>query len=125
MAEQEQVYSTSQAAEYCGLALDSFKYHIYDAKPAHLQPDIQLGKELGFYKSTLDDFMRRHQSPDYTLKEAAAYLGVSLHRMRNHVYHNHTLRPTGKRGRLWTYSKAALDAARPIITATPRQGGDN
>lgn len=114
------VYSTAEAAAYVGLALDVFKYHIYDMK--HVKPDLQLGRELGFYKSTLDEFLRQYRSTDYTITEAAAYLGVSVNRMKHHVHHLNTLRPTGKRGKYSTFSQASLEEVREIITAQPTAG---
>lgn len=108
------LYNTREAARYLDdMGLSTFRYHL---RRGHLAPDIRVGGFL-FTQATLDKFKREHQSEELTWEEAAAYLGVTELRLRYHVYERHTLAPTTRHDRSWTFSKAALDKARATITA--------
>jgi hypothetical protein len=119
-------YTTHMAAKYLGIAYSTFRWHIYTAK--NIAPDTKMGHDFLFSQATLDDFKKRLQSNDFTLEEAAHYLGVSVSRMRDHVYNKGTVRPTGRRrradhrGYVNTYSPAYLEAVRPIVTDNPHRG---
>lgn len=116
----EQIFSIPEAAEYLGVVASVVRYHVYQSK--YLQPDFRLGRELGFYKSTLDAYMRKYQSDDLTLKEAAKYLGVTTDRIEYHYHVLGTIAPTARRGKFVTFKRAHLDAARPVITTRSQRG---
>jgi hypothetical protein len=101
------LFSTAEAAEYLGIHLETFKYHIYRMK--HIEPDYVVGRELAFLQETLDQFRAKHQAKGYTMQEAAEYLGVSFTLLRYHVYNSKKLAPDGKRGNANTFSKETLD----------------
>lgn len=115
------VYSTAEAAEYLEMPVYTLAYHIHTTE--RLKPDLQLGRELGFYQATLDTFKIDVQGPGdgLTMPEAAEYLGVSLSRIRYHVS-NKNLVADGKRGRQATFSKALLEEKRDFLTAKGKPG---
>lgn len=45
----------------------------------------------------------------YTLKEAAVYLGVSIHDVRKHVYQLRDLTPNARMGNVRVFTKDVLD----------------
>ena len=118
--EREKLYSTAEAAEYLGIVPSVLRYHIYTNR--RLVPDLRLGRELGFYKSTLDTYAAQWQSADMTIAEAAAYLGVSVNRLRYHIYNTQIVQPSGIRGKSHTFRKADLDAHAEVIRAPMRAG---
>jgi len=48
------LYSTTEAAEYVGLSLSAFKYHIHIAE--NIKPFQKIGHSLAFTQSQLDEF---------------------------------------------------------------------
>ena len=54
-----QLFGVKEAAEYCGLAARTIKYHIYES--GELQADALIGHSLVFTKETLDDFLKRRR----------------------------------------------------------------
>jgi excisionase family DNA binding protein len=57
----ERLFSTAEAAEYLGLKVETVKYHLYQS--GHLKADVVLGRTLGFYQSTLDEFKQNVPRP--------------------------------------------------------------
>lgn len=118
--EHEPIFGTTEAAAYIGVVPSVMRYHVYTSK--NIKPDFRLGRELGFYKSTLDAYMKEYQSTDLTISEAAKYLGVTPDRIEYHYHVLDTIKPSGKRGKHVTFSRADLDAARPVITTRSPRG---
>ena len=52
-------FTLTQAAAYCGLAVQTFKYHI---GAGHLRADYQIGRNSMFSKATLDKFKDNKKS---------------------------------------------------------------
>jgi len=48
------LYGTAEAAEYVGLSLSAFKYHIHIAKT--IKPFQKIGHSLAFTQDQLDEF---------------------------------------------------------------------
>jgi len=48
------LFSTTKAAEYVGLSLSAFKYHIHIAKT--IEPFQKIGHSLAFTQDQLDEF---------------------------------------------------------------------
>lgn len=56
MNKAKQIFSTSEAADYCSLSVAGIKYHIYVSR--RLKPDDRVGKALYFTRATLNRFKR-------------------------------------------------------------------
>ena len=65
----ERLFSTAEAAEYLGLKVETVKYHLYQS--GHLKADIVLGRTLGFYQSTLDQFKATVPPPGRPRKKSS------------------------------------------------------
>jgi hypothetical protein len=53
------LFGIREAAKYCGLAVRTLKYHIYES--GELKADANVGHSLVFTQTTLDDFLRRRR----------------------------------------------------------------
>ena len=53
------LYGIRDAAVYCGLAVRTLKYHIYES--GELKADANVGHSLVFTQATLDDFLKRRR----------------------------------------------------------------
>lgn len=54
-----ELYGTKEAAEYLGLTIDGFKYHL---RHKHLTGQ-KIGRTLVFTKEELDEFKKRRRPP--------------------------------------------------------------
>jgi len=55
------VYDIDEAAEYCGMAAATIRYHIYQSQM--LTADGNVGMNNFFYRRTLDQFLSERRSP--------------------------------------------------------------
>lgn len=53
------LFGIREAAKYCGLAVRTLKYHIYES--GELKADANVGHSLVFTQTTLDDFLKRRR----------------------------------------------------------------
>lgn len=53
------LYGIKEAAAYCGLAVRTLKYHIYES--GELKADANVGHSLVFTQATLDAFLRNRR----------------------------------------------------------------
>ncbi len=109
-AEAQEVFGTKAAADYLGVSYRTLKDLIYEADPP-LVPDLRIGPNRVFYKSTLDAW-REERAKHMSTDDAAAYLGVER---KDIYYYMHTMTPaeerlvpTGWRGDRPTFTAEAL-----------------
>lgn len=108
-----ELYSSKQACAYLGMDFSLFRYHVYEKK--HLKPDLRIGNNVVFRKSTLDEFKRVHQADGLTFNQAAAYLGMTPNQLRYHVFNTRLLVADGKKGKRSIYHRKTLDAFKTIL----------
>ena len=56
-----ELYGTAEAAEYVGLSVAGFKYHLYVAEDLH--PHRKIGRNLVFIREQLDRFQQARRGP--------------------------------------------------------------
>ncbi len=108
--EVQEVFGTKAAADYLGIPYRALRILLYEADPP-LVPDLRIGPNRVFYKSTLDAW-REERDKHMSTDAAAAYLGVER---KDIYYYMHTMTPveerlvpTGWRGDRPTFTKEAL-----------------
>lgn len=117
--ETKDIFSTKEAAKYLEMDFALFRYHLYEMK--HLEPDYRVGNNLGFKKSTLDEFKRLYRSEGYTVSQAALYLGVKVSWIRHHMFNTKLLVADAKRGRKAIFYKKTLDAIKLLLLTQPQE----
>lgn len=56
----EELFSTKDAAVFCGVTVECIKYHVYTSKK--LVPDFNLSRRLGFTRQTLEQWNARRKA---------------------------------------------------------------
>ena len=54
-AEEAEVYDTNEAADYCGMELEAFKFHAFTAENVR---SVKVGHARLYIRADLDDFLR-------------------------------------------------------------------
>lgn len=106
MADQKEVLSTEEAAEYLGIHVQTLMYH---RRKGHIKPYKTSG--LAFTPKMLDEFRAEYQvEPDegMTKKEIASTYGISPSLIQYRMDKGE-LEPIGKRGNSWVFDPAAVE----------------
>ena len=131
MKSKEKLYNTRDAAAYCDMTFENFRYYI---KKGKLIPDLGNGRGsmMAFRESTLDELKKiprasvgypggkpRLVSADVTpsdspekmlvAREAAAYCGLQLENFRYYVREGR-IEIAGKAGKMHIFRQSVLDA---------------
>ena len=108
--EDQELFSTKEAAVYLGIAARLMNYYVLTTK--EIKPDHVVGGTFIFKRTSLDDYLK-DQAENMDTIRAAKYLGITLQRLQYYLYtlqpEAERLKPDGYRKERPYFTKATLE----------------